>query len=184
MKSIITAFAALVVATSSFAQVVGFTKYDYDRAVNNGGNVQELAVGVAAPTPFGVIDAAAIAGRSSFGLVDRNAGWEVGYSNGLGLSYGKLTGRVALGQRNDVAGGNYRYYSLGAEFSAPLTDKLDAFVGYRHRNVTSANSIENRYTAGVDYKVTKSLTARVGYAATQRDGVTFNGVTTAVSYAF
>lgn len=184
MKKALIAILALSASAAFAQQVTGFTKYDYDKAVNDGGTVQELAVGVAVGTSIGTFDAAAVGNRYSFGSVENVTGSEFGYSNGVNLLAGKVVGRAALGQRNGVPGGNVRYYSLGAEFTAPVTEKLGVFAGYRHRNSTNFKSVENRYVVGVDYAVTKNLAARVGYATTKRDGVSFNGVTSALSYAF
>lgn len=183
MKKVLLAALALS-ASAAFAQVTGFTKYDYDHAINDGGSSQELAVGAAIATSVGTFDAAVVGNRYSLGAVENVTGSEFGYSNGLGLQAGKVTGRLAVGQRNGGAIGNVRYYSLGAEFTAPLTQNVGAFVGYRHRNSTNFKSVENRYTVGVDYSLSTNVSARLGYATTKRDGVSFNGVTTAVSYAF
>ena len=91
---------------------------------------------------------------------------------------------------------------LGVEASIPAAFAgLTPFVGYeRLMNDNSSSTVgnlnnrlvaltvrdndSNRYTVGADMALTKSLSARLGYARTTTLGKSSNGVTTAVSYAF
>lgn len=196
MKKIIALVALTVVATAASASgTTGFTKYDFDNANSGQGfrNMNEVQVGVKGSTRFGSVDAA-IVGRQlspAAGVRDNGVGFEVGYNTGLKLAGVDLTGRAALGRVNLIDGGgagfvgNTQYYSLAVEAAMPLTPSVTGFVGYRFRDAFSGTGpTQNRFTVGVDFAATKAISIRTGYAFTKQAGINFNGITTAVSYAF
>lgn len=192
MKKLITAVALAASAAYATAGVSVFGTYDYDR-VNSSGSYTEAHVGAALATKLGTFDAAVVGARINAGAYDDALGFEVGYTNGLKLGAVSVKGRVGYGRLNQVdtvargfTGANTEYYSLAAEAGLPLTQSVSAFVGYRHRNGLDAQTpaAQNRYTAGVDVALTKSLAVRAGVAHTRQAGAEASGVTTAVSYKF
>jgi hypothetical protein len=179
--------ATLLAATSAFAGVTGFTSYDYDNANDGQGAAryqQEVHVGAALGTKLGTFDGAVVGRRATAGAADDQGGFELGYSNGLKLGAVSVTGRAAYGRLNQVSGGNFEYYSLGAEASLPITSTVTGFAGYRFRDATGGGNIQNRFTVGADFALTKAIALRAGYAFTKQDGLNFNGLTTAVAVKF
>lgn len=187
MKKTILAAAILGTAFAASAGTTAFVNYDITQ--NNGGPQWEALVGVSQLTQLGTFDGGLK--RNRFVSSDRSNGFEVGYSNGLKVNQVDLIGRVAYGRDNNIdAGGggftgNSQYWSVGAEASTFLTTDLRGFVGYRFRDrLNSDTPNQNRFTVGVDYAISKAITARVGYAYYRQVGQSFNGLTTSVSYAF
>lgn len=177
----------LLAATSAFAGVTGFASYDYDNANAGQGTAryqQEAQVGVALSTKLGTFDGSAVGRRSTTAAADDQGGFELGYTNGLKLGAVAVKGRVAYGRLNQVAGGNFEYYSLAAEAGLPITKTVTGFAGYRFRDATGGGNIQNRFTVGADLALTKNIALRAGYAFTKQDGLNFNGLTTAVAVKF
>jgi hypothetical protein len=194
MKKIFAITTLALAATSAFAGITGTVSYDYDRA-NAGQGVwksqHEVHTGVALGTKFGTFDGAVTGRQLVTNARDNNVGFEFGYSNGVKLGAVSVTGRAAYGQFTEVDTtvggfhGNSAYYSVGAEAAMPVAKTVTGFVGYRFRGDANGDTpVQNRYTAGVDMSVNKSVSARVGYAFSKQDGIIYNGVTTAVSYKF
>lgn len=190
-KLALAAVLAAAVSTAS-AGVTVFGTYDYDR-VNSSGSYTEANIGAALNTKLGTFDASIVGARINAGAYDDALGFEVGYTNGLKLGAVGLKGRVGYGRLNQVdtvargfTGANTEYYSLAAEAGLPLTQSVSAFVGYRHRNGLDAETpaAQNRYTAGIDVKLSPSLAVRLGAAHTRQAGAEASGVTTAVSFKF
>lgn len=177
------AVAALVLAaTAASAGVTSFATYDYGRAEGAPYAAgHEAQVGVKLPTALGVFDVAAVGVKSVTTKSTDSYGGEVGYSLPVRLGSLVVTGRAGLGQVESA-----KYYSLAAEASLPLTSSINAFAGFRHRNGfnSATPAAVNRITVGADAALTKTLTARVGYARTMANGRDANGVTTALAYAF
>lgn len=184
-KTLLSAVLALASVAAS-ASVTGFTTYDANNFAGSKTKTHEVNVGAAMSTVYGTFDLAGVYNQVDTGARDHQAGFEVGYSNGIKLGQFNLTGRAALGRNNFVAGENTQFYSLAGELSVPLTSgAVTGFVGYRHRNYFNVDGVENRYSVGADIAVTKKLDVRVGYAHTTFGGdVKANGVVTAVSYKF
>lgn len=177
--------AALAISSSLATAATGFATYDYNSLNGASGTTQEVGVGVSVGTTVGTFDAVVIGNRYRLGAQDDTLGGEIGYSNGVKLLAGTITGRAALGRKNLRAGENTQYYSLSAEFAAPVTSAVGAFAGFRHRNAfNGTGSVENRYTVGADISLTKAMSVRAGYAHTVAGGQKFNGLVTAVSYKF
>lgn len=143
-------------------------------------------VGASYATTYGKFDAAVVGDHYNPGTESNALGFELGYSNGFGLSTGTVTGRVALGRKDQTEFSNTQYYSIAAEYSLPITQTVSGFVGIRHRNTfdTDVAFVENRFTVGADFALTKAVSARVGLSHTYADGASLNGVTTAISYQF
>lgn len=182
-RSLIAAVLALTALSSSAAGVTAYTLYDYDR--NEGSPYNALhtgQVGLKLTTKLGSFDGAVIGTQAVTRTRANSTGAEFGYSlptlRVLGVNF---TGRAAYGQVD-----HSKYYTLGAEASLPLSEKVAVFGGYKHTNSVSADAdVSNRYTVGVDYNLTKRLALRVGYARTAVvNQPRANGVTSAVSYAF
>ena len=190
LKNLLATLALVAFASTASAGTTAFVGYDYNAKAGGSGSTQEVAAGVAVDTKIGRFDGALVGNRYRAAREDDSLGFEVGYSNGVKLAAGNLAGRVGFGRKNqiDCAGGgfkgNLQYYTLGAEFTAPLTSNLGGFVGYQHKNGTNTVFAENRVSAGVDLALSKNASARVGYAYTTCGGLTFNGVTTALAYQF
>lgn len=185
---------ALFAATASAAgPTVGVT-YDLNVARHSTGSSfdrgHEGKVFVAQETKLGTFDAGLLVARFSATKDDNANGFEVGYSNGFAYQKFGVTGRVGYGRLNSIDPngggftGNSSYVSLGVEGSMPVTSSMNAFAGYRHRNGLGDMYAQNRYTAGVDYAINKSIALRAGYAHTRQAGYKANGLTTQVSYSF
>jgi hypothetical protein len=193
MKKLFTTLALFAFAAAASAGTA-FTTYDVDYANAGQGfdSQNEVHVGAAFNTKYGVLDAAVVGRQLSpaDGARDNSYGFEVGYSKGVQLGAVTVTGRAALGRINHVDTnyggfiGNTQYYSLAAEASLPVTEKLSTFVGYRFRDAYSTGPTTNRYTVGVDYAITPTIGLCAGYAFTKSAGTNFNGLTTAISYKF
>lgn len=181
-RTLIAAALALSAFASSAAGITGYTLYDYDR--NEGRPYSALhtgQVGLKLSTSLGSFDAAVLGTQAVTRTRDNSTGAEFGYSAGFNIKSLSVTGRAAVGQVD-----NAKYYSLGAEVAAPLSDKVSLFAGYKHTNSVSKEAdVSNRYTVGADVNVTKKLAVRLGYARTAVVNMPrANGVTTGVSYAF
>lgn len=192
MKKLFATLSLAFAASTALAAgpVVGVS-YDADRANGSSFDSHEVKVSVAQATRLGTVDAGLLLARFQGTGNDDANGFEVGYSNGLAIGRAGLKGRVAYGRLNQVDGngggftGNTSYLSLGAEAATPVTTAVNAFVGYRHRNALNSDTpTQNRYTAGVDFALNKSVALRAGLAHTRQAGFSFNGITTAVAYNF
>lgn len=194
MKKIFATLALIALATTASAGTA-FTTYDFDHANRGQGfdSQNEVHVGAAFDTKYGVFDAAVVGRQLSpaDGARDNGLGLEVGYSKGIKLGAVTVTGRAALGRVNFVDtnyggfSGNTQYYSLAAEAAMPIATNVSGFVGYRFRDTFSdTGPSQNRYTVGADFALTKAVSLRAGYAFSKQDGVTSNGLTTAISYKF
>lgn len=187
ISAIVVAFAATVFTAAAGAQVVGFTKYDYATQAGGGkASTNELAVGASVKTIYGTFDGAVTTDAVRTVARDSGAGIEVGYSNTINAPLGAVTGRAALGRKTQLGTANVQYYSLGAEWNVPVTSKISTFVGYRYRgDISSATKFsENRVSAGADFAIADKWNLRAGVTHTRAGKQQFNGVTTAVSYAF
>lgn len=182
MKRTLLAAALALTALTSSAGITGYTLYDYDR--NEGSPYHGLhtgQVGLKLSTSLGSFDGAVLGTQAVTRTRANSTGAEFGYSlSGRVFGLG-LTGRAAYGQVDQA-----KYYSLGAEASMPLSEKLAVFAGYKHTNSVSKDAdVSNRYTFGVDYNLTKKLGLRIGYARTAVvNAPRANGVTSGLSYAF
>lgn len=181
-KTLILAALALAVSAAS-ADVTGFATYDYGRASGSPYLAQhEAQVGLKLGTSLGTFDVAAVGKEGVTRVRSDSYGVEAGYSLAARTQSGiALTGRVGLGQVEQA-----KYYSLGAEVSAPVLANANLFAGFRHRNGFTADtaSAVNRVTVGADVSLTKSVSARIGYERVTAGGRDSNGVTTAVAYSF
>ena len=182
---------ALSAALSASAQVTSLSATvgaSYDSVAGGSGFRAGSAIGLVAVTPVGVFDGSVTGQTNRFGAEDDVLGFDVGYSNGLKLTSGTLTGRVGYGRRNQVnVGDNVEFYSLGAEFAAPVAKNVGVFVGYRHRNTTRtdvSNFAENRWAAGADYQLNSKIGIRAGLSRTTVGGTKMNGALAAVTYKF
>lgn len=189
MRKNILALTFLAASSASMAAGTGlFAKYDFGRA--EGGGVQnELIVGASQQTKIGSFDIGLK--RNRFISGDYSNGFELGYANGIRINQFDLQGRVAYGRDNsiDIGGGgftgNSQYWSAEGEGSMPVTQDVRMFVNARHRNaINSDTPNQNRYGIGADYAISKNLTLRAGVAHYRQKGLNFNGITTAVNYAF
>ena len=194
MKKIFTTLALVAFAATASA-ATGFTTYDYDQANAGQGSFEaqhEVHVGAAVATKFGAFDGAVVGSQLVTASRDKGLGFELGYSKGLKLGTVAVTARAAYGRVNQLAvggggfTGNSQYYSLSAEAALPIAKNVTGFVGYRFRDGLNSNTpaVQNRFTAGVDFAVTKGVTLRAGYAFTKQAGYNMNGLTTAVTFAF
>lgn len=189
-KTLLAAVAALTLSTAAVAQVKGVygtAGFAYDNVQGGPGQRTGLAVGAIADTSVGKFDGSVTVQSNRFGKEDDVAGFDVGYSNGLQLTAGTLTGRVGYGRRNLVdLGTNFQFYTVGLEFAAPVAPKTGVFVGYRHRNTFDSGSdfAEGRFSAGVDYQVDSKIGVRVGATLTEVGGVNLRGVALTGTYKF
>ena len=195
MKKLFATFSlAFMTATAMAAGPTVGVSYDLNLARSNVSGfdrAHEAKLFVAQETKLGTFDAGLLGARYSAVGNDNANGFEVGYSNGFSYNKYGITGRLGYGRMNaiDPNGGgftgNSSYVSLGVEGSMPVTQSMNAFVGYRHRNALGDDMFaQNRITAGVDYALNKSFAIRAGYAHTRQAGYKANGLTTAVSYSF
>lgn len=186
----------LAASLSASAGVTSFINYDYDKANDGQGpwtSTHEAHIGGAMSTALGTFDAAGVYRQLVTKSRDDNAGFEVGYSNGLNFGPVAVTARGAYGQINFVnvrlgqIQGNSSYASVGAEAAYKFNDRFTGFVGARMRHGLNADtiSVSNRITVGTDIKTNDPrATMRIGYSFTKQDGKVFNGATTAFTYAY
>ena len=185
---------ALMTASSMAAGPTVGVSYDLNLARGNVAGfdkAHEAKVFVSQETKLGTFDAGLLGARFSATKNDNANGFEVGYSNGFAYQKFGITGRVGYGRLNSIDPngggftGNSSYVSLGVEGSMPVTNSMNAFVGYRHRNALGDDMYaQNRVTAGIDYALNKSFAVRAGYAHTRQASYKANGITAAVSYSF
>jgi hypothetical protein len=201
MKKLLLTLALCASFASAFAGTgaSSFIRYDYDH-VNHAGATpgleyrHEVIVGGAVDTGFGIVDAGVIGRQlNTDSSRDNNLGYEFGYTVARKFQGAKVSARAGYGAINKVDlrsgafSGNSKYWSLGGEVSAPLSQNLSAFVGYRHRNGLNALTpvADNRVTAGVDLALTQGASVRLGYAYGTGTGlVKTNGITTALNFEF
>jgi hypothetical protein len=194
MKNIMILAAAAMIGTAAMAETTGISSYDYlVKAGDNKASIQEAKLGLAQDTSVGKFDGVLILNEYRLGTRDDTIGFEVGYSNGLPLQYGLLTGRVAYGRKDQVANkgsfavDNVQYYSLGAQFVAPVVTDVQVVIGYdynRSFGSGSAKYIADKYTVGVNYAVTKDVTVNGAYVRELFSGDAYNGVSLGLSYKF
>ena len=195
MKKIFALLALSAAATSAMAAgpTVGIS-YDGDYG-------SETKVFVAQATAIGSFDAGLLATRynkygsfvdtSKYGKDNAN-GFDVGYTTPAYDVYGPigLTGRVGYGRLNNIDQngggfvGNTSYFSVGTEASTPITDSLNGFINYRHRNPFSTGPIQNRAQIGVDYAVDKNISARLGVSYARQADHSGVGAATSLEYTF
>ncbi len=193
MKKTIFAAVLALTAVAATAQTTAFATYDYDRANKGQGwkSQHEAAVGVQLPTSIGTFEAAVLGRQLVTRVRDDNAGFELGYTNGIKLGAVNVDGRITYGRlnqvdlRNHAFKGNSSFVSYGVEASTALTPTVGAFAGFRLRDGINGDTPEQqRYTVGLDVRVSKELAVRAGVAHSREAGVVYNGLTTAVSYSF
>ena len=194
MKKLLATLVLSVASVTALAAgpVVG-VQYDMDRANGNGFKAaHEVKVSLAQETALGTFDAGLLGIRNQGARSNDAAnGFELGYGNGF--AYGKygVKARAAFGRLNQIDPngggftGNTGYWSAAVEGAMPVTQTVNGFVGYRHRNSFGDGMItQNRYTLGVDYAATKTIALRAAYAHTRQGVLVYNGLQAGVSYNF
>lgn len=185
VKMFLVGMIAAIVSIGAWANPTAFTKFDYTSR-SGGGSLSEVAVGASVKTVYGSFDGAVTSDINRLGAKNSGQGIEVGYSNAVQLGAGTLSARAAMGRKTSSFANNLQYFSLGAEVGVPVTDKVTAFLGYRHRNDVDSlvKLAENRVALGADIALTPQVSLRAGVTHTRVANQKFNGLTTAVSYQF
>jgi hypothetical protein len=182
-KTVFGAVLALAAVAASAADLTGFVKYDYDKAESVALSNHLGAVGVkAAYGAAGAVDVAVLGDRSYTPGRQTQAGYEIGYSNGVKLGAVGLNGRVAFAHLIETKTDAFR---VAAEGTLPVTQTVTAFAGVEHFREDNT-AVANRFTVGADFAVSKAVSIRAGVARTNVTGSSLvgNGLTTAVSYKF
>lgn len=194
MKKLLATLVLSIASAAALAAgpVVGL-QYDMDRANGNGfRSANEVKLSIAQDTVLGTFDAGLLGARYRGARTNDDAnGFELGYSNGFALGQFGVKARAAYGRMNQIDPngggftGNTGYWVAGVEGAMPVTQTLNSFVGYRHRNAFgSGMTAQNRYTIGVDYALTQTIALRAAYAHTRQGALIYNGLQTAVNYNF
>lgn len=183
------AAALLGAAALASAQVTAFATYDYDGRKT--GDIQEGTLGAMVGTKLGTLDASLVRTDVRFSPTDRLTGFDFGYSYPVTLGRFTVTPRLGYGVKNQGnKGGPFvgqtHYYTAGGEVSTALAPTVTGFAGYTFRRTADRSGNElfgNRYIAGVDLAVSKSLTVRAGYARLVSGGEGYHGVTGALYWS-
>jgi len=166
--------ATIFATTAAVASNNVFLSEDYTSP-----GVYETQVGVAVPTKVGKFDGALLFVNNHNDVAkSSDQGYEVGYSLGYKVSNVQLSGRASFGGYT----GSTNFYTLGAEAAYPVNKTFGVYTAYRHRNGESVS--QNRYSAGVEANLTKTVKTRLAYNYTRAAEEGFNGVTGTVALQF